>query len=489
MKQYYTEPRLNNAAHFLSTAAPDMIDAIIELVSREGYSLNRILRSGEASLPRFNAIFSSAYMPEEVMPRVMLGFSVIALSQIRTPKFGNEEYAKILRECFSLPDEIVNKMIQKIETEDIISGAAGLSNTLRNWTNWGLKAFGTDEENLVDQTQDFDSDFLHELMLLGDAIDSLNLRVTLMAGQARISNSMGIMKAATEAESGDPLDGDAMGEAVGDLISRATARALPSSFFGGYKNIAKAGASATAAEVQTAKTVQAEHESGRNKTALGSLLSNISQGKVLPSVLTGIALGPMAYLLKSLISKKKEFGDPLGDELTAAIASGNLDDALMQMLAGAANGDVFTSGDPELDAMIDQECEECGDPLIGGLLANFRKKIAYRRQQRLARMQGRKAARMTRQSNRLAAREMRKSTRQTARQERLESRLSDRSPEAPGGADQAEYTDISPREADTPMMDEYTVPPGTVSPDGTINFGNFDAPPADYASEDGDYES
>lgn len=445
MNQYFQDDNDNNAANMLSMMSDDMIRNIISLVSNHGLGLMKTLQAKQDDgLPRVLGIFSNDFIKPHLMPDIMLGWAIINLAQLRTPNYGNEEYKKILKGAFSLPDELIEAALKRIETVDILYNAKSsgwwdkFANTVaekaRNWTNWGLAGLGFDESNLVDQTQAYDIDFLYEMKCLGQVVREFTEQIGLMQGQARISNSLGILKVASDA-TGDP--NDAIGDLIGDVMGRTMLRAVPASMGGMTAGLMNAGAASTTKQASELASIAAAQHSGRNKTAVGRLIANIAGGKVVPSVMTGALLGGLGGVIKNLVSGDPGYGDPAeigdayGPDIADAYMRGDMNGLLVAMLTEASNaemGDLLD--DEDISDQVSAEVEALGDPFagdpeLGGLFTSFLAGTKARKKGRAAKRKIRSAARAERVSNRQASKTERQARRQEGKMDKLNDKYSE----------------------------------------------------------------
>lgn len=397
----YADSRANRAALILSTMSPDMVEDIIYLMNnRSGNVVSDIFSAqspvSTAGIPRPMAVLSRAYIADQDFEAVLTGLTTTFVAQLRKPTSGNDFYEAVLKEAFSLPDDIAASMAKKIETTDIIPEGEGISGWLqsvgrsiteagRRFLNWGASLINMDWE--IDQDQSYDLDMLYEYKLLGEAVSEMNSRARLMKAQMLIKTSSNMM------QFGDPGDGGEMGDAeLANALSPFMLRTLPPNIMGGASNIWKFGMRSSVAKAKAVvdKAGAEVKPSGQVVTATGKDLSKS------PSVLSSLAkMTPQALMasgIRTLFAKAKSAnspgkGDPLygeiehlyGAPIADSLLAGDIE-PLTHAIAGDVLGD-FSTGDPDLDALIDDELEDqIGDTEeMGGPLTNLTRNINRRR--------------------------------------------------------------------------------------------------------------
>lgn len=397
----YADARANRAALILSTMSPDMVEDIIYLLNnRSGNVVGDIFSAGSpanaAGIPRPMAILSRAYIADQDFEAVLTGLTTTFVAQLRKPTSGNDFYEGILKDAFSLPDDIAAAMAKKIETTDIIPEGEGVSGWLqsvgrsitdagRRFLNWGASLINMDWE--IDQDQDYDLDMLYEYKLLGEAVAEMNSRARLMKAQMLIKTSSNMM------QFGDPGDGGEIGDAeLASALSPFMLRTLPPNIMGGASNIWKFGMRSSLAKAKAVvdKAGAEIKPSGQVVTSTGKDLSKS------PSVLGSLAkmtpAGMMASGIRALFAKAKSSqgagkGDPLygevehlyGAPIANSLLAGDIE-PLTHAIAGDVLGD-YSTGDPDLDALIDDELEDQIGEVeeMGGPFSNLTRNINRRR--------------------------------------------------------------------------------------------------------------
>jgi hypothetical protein len=412
MRSIYPENgRFNKAAIILASMSPDMVEDIIALVNAKGRSILTdvyAVSSGPSvkgvSQPRFLAIFSNEFIAEEDFEDTFLGFSTVALSSLRKPNYGKDEYEVILTQAYNLPSKIAQNMADRIETYDPVgTGQEGwfskayinISETLRKLVNYVPSVLRLPWEN--DQDQKYDFDFLFEMKSLGVVVRELNSRARLMVGQAMINTSYGLLQA------GDVNDetGDAE---VASALANVNRRQLPHSIMGGMKPLGEFGNHTSYKQAKQMVEAAGYHkgqngdvEQGEVKNdAIARSLESLGDVSVGKAGLLGLALGLTPTIIKKIkemMSKDEGSGDPnensgLYSDLATKYGQGLANhwmtgdvDGLMGEIGDIASMDL-TTGDPDLDAQIAGDVEdELGDlaesmgPEIGGLLKRFRTNV------------------------------------------------------------------------------------------------------------------
>lgn len=383
-----TNPSHNKAACILASMSPDMVRGIVALCNERGGSLVQDLFASEAAnsmgQSRFLAIFSSDYIDDADFEDVWVGFSAICLAQIRKPRMGRDEYEKVLQDAYSLPGNMANTLADKIETRDVLGGAddkrawyeqfaEGIVENVKRAINWGAEVLHLPWE--IDETQEYDIDFLYELKLLGGFIGDLNSRVRLMSSQAAIFANTGLLEMDTEGDVDE--DDETLEATVGDVFRVLSMRRLPRTIFGGQANIARAGHAASRAQMRSVISAGGYHNSvtptgekvvtqaPTHSPKIKKVIDKILHGKPGPAIIAGAALGltPVGVmsLVKAIRSRRTPYmGDAYsdiasghGETIANAWRMGDVDGVLEEVLRVADLDDV-TSGDPAMDAAIDQ---------------------------------------------------------------------------------------------------------------------------------------
>lgn len=411
MFSYYPQrPEWNDAAVLLDMMSADQIAKIVSLVNARGTSVISDIKSKD----RMNslsvmAILDERYVPSEDLEMVALGLSTVLLSQIRKPKMGNDEYQVILQDAFALPGAMAEVAAKRIETEDILGSSykdpqgallpwyEEFSNAIREGTRKMLNAV---PEILtvpweIDQDQSYDLDLLYEYKLLGGVVSELNSRARLMAGQAALNQTMGLMQTGDVEGLGDAEQHEI---AVGDAVRHFSLRNLPKTVFGGMLHLRKVGkrhSHALASQMSAASGIKASKGGALRQTKPGHPGLKAALDKALSAKPTAaLALGgmfgaaPMAIkLAKSLFSHKatgdvdSEVGDVIandyGHSAARAWLMGDVE-GMMHAIQQQASDDI-TTGDPDLDDAIEASIHDAhsGDvdtfgPEVGGLFMRAR---------------------------------------------------------------------------------------------------------------------
>lgn len=427
----------NKAAVLLASMSPDMVEDIISLVNARGRGILGDIFEAQGTAAnstnvRFLAVFSNAYIAEEDFEETYLGFATVALSALRKPSYGNDEYQQILSQAYGLPWEIADPLAKKIESYDILGGADKnqsywtqftdmLGEGVRRSVNWAANVLQMPWEN--DQDQKYDIDFLYEMKLLGQVVADLNSRARLMTAQAAINTNMGVL------QTGDPMMGDqeSADMMVGDTFKMARLRQLPKMIFGTANPIARMGQAATAAKaknvlgqagyaVTKGKMVNVAPKHPAMKHAVDKILNMKPSSALLAGGLLGAT--PVAIKLIADLAKMRKgsqgqgdvYGDAYstlstayGDTVADAWMMGDIE-GVMSHIGHEANEDV-TTGDPEMDSAIEAAVmqELSGDiddmsPEVGGIFTRWRINAAKKQASRRMRRQYSKAGRQSRKN-------------------------------------------------------------------------------------------
>lgn len=444
--------RHNKAAVILASMSPDMVEDIISLVNARGRGILGDIFEAQGTAAnstnvRFLAVFSNSFIAEEDFEDTYLGFATVALSALRKPNYGNDEYQQILSQAYGLPWEIADPLAKKIETYDVLGGADKnqsywtrftdmLGEGVRRSVNWAANVLQLPWEN--DQDQKYDIDFLYEMKLLGQVVADLNSRARLMTAQAAINTNMGVL------QTGDPMIGDqeSADMMVGDTFKMARLRQLPKAVFGTASPIARMGHAATAAKAKNVLSQAGYHVSKGKLTntqpkhpAMKHAVDKILNMRPSSALLAGGLLGATPVAIKLIadlakMRKQGQMGDvdgdaystistAFGDTVADAWLTGDIE-SVFKHIGDEANEDIST-GDPELDAAIEASVmqELAGDidemsPEVGGLFTRWRINAAKKQASRRMRRQYKKAGRQFRKNREMAeltsARNMRRNS-------------------------------------------------------------------------------
>jgi len=448
--------RLGKARMILSLCSKDMVEDIILLIQSRGAGvIDDIYAQPKRAFdpPRVLGVLSRDYIDDSEVGNLLIGLSTILLASLRKPKWGNDEYQKLLQDAFNLPNEIAAPIANNIETYDPISWGrnADGDNKLIDWTaigrniqegvhrflNWVPKLLQLNWE--IDQNQNYDTDFLYELSKLGDIVIQMNRRANLMTAQALINQNAGMFQAGDPDETEDDTDMQ-----LGDALASLARKDLPPSIMGGFASLANVGKRASVKKVEELANRAGLKPSKRAETLEAthppkSAFLRKSWNKILganPSIaaLIGAGLGSAPGLLKLAFKGKGspegldlygEVAEEYGPQIAQAWLQGDVDGILENMLGEIDDGDQddVTTGDPDLDNEIEQAA--AGEvasmelsPELGGLLTKFKYKRAKKKfAKKKARMQ-RKAGKKTKRATRKANVQSMKSATQQFRQSR-----------------------------------------------------------------------
>lgn len=425
MKKYFSNPAHDKAAHILATMAPDTVTDIISLVSQRGVNLLSDL-SGDDGPPKALGFISRDFISDSDFPEVFSGLMLMYMAAYRQPS-DNDFYEKILTQGCYVPEKMAAAIAKTIETWDPISTKVNgekVGVVRRTWlqaqekvrqvVNWFPALFGSTWEN--DQNQDFDTDRLYELKLLGRAVEDLASRSRLITSQERIRLALNI--APTGDVAADPVD-QAEIELIADMKPLVGAP-VPAQMFGKLakfvKDIMEVHKGTIAGHLQDAGVSNKSGDSvDPHKAEALQRLTSGNASSVLPICESGGSRAAMGDAVESARNRTGSgfsssalavISEHYGDEIADDIANGNLGAAFSKVVElGSEN---VTTGDPELDAAIAaDELSESGDvfedevsPEIGGVLtrARINKKIKQGRRQ--ARKNAKKKAKYARRDNR-----------------------------------------------------------------------------------------
>lgn len=407
----------NKAALILATMSPDMVNDIARLVNTQGKNLIPLV-FGTSSTTTICplAMFSRSYIDDDDFPEVWLGMMTIILSHLRKPSWGNDEYEAILKTAFGIPNEMAAALAAKIETRDLFSQAQkdaawykSLANSISEGTrrslNWAATLLNTGWE--IDQTQDYDIDFLYELKHLGATVDDLTSRGRLMRGQALINNNMNMLPNAGDIEEGDVDDFES---AMGDALGTLTLRNLPRSIFGSATPIVAAATKSAANTVESAKEAEKTAASPEKRSVIQGVMNKILTLKPGKAILLGAGIGLAPALLKGLLSVVKgqrgdvdqdlygdieeEFGTPIAEAWANNDIEGIVEQALGDAFEEASTGDQNTDetliGDA-IASVLDEGTD--ADSEVGGILTRWRANRNIRRANRRVRKSRKRGAR------------------------------------------------------------------------------------------------
>lgn len=499
---FYDSPqsnvRLAKARLVLGLFSRDMVEDIILLVQNRGNGTVADVFNGPASAydtPRPLGVLSREYVADEDVPALLLSFSTLLLSYIRKPRLSNDNYQQILQDAFGLPSQVAEALAKNIETYDPVSsmktenGEEGIdweflgnriANGVRQFLNWIPKVLQLNWE--IDQNQDYDKDFLYEMVKFGEVIAQLNRRARLMTSQVMINQATGLFALG----SGDPAnaligDSDENGDneaeaALGAQFRPLTLRALPTNIAGPFAPVIaasdEANMKALAKSVQSAGydiTKNGLVDNGRRpahpglRKAWDSFLA-MNPGKI---GALSFAAGALPGLIKLLKGDPTDLYGDIRDEYGDAIAdkwrSGDIDGLVGDAIAEA--GDDVTTGDPDLDKQIGDAALELygdtdGDPEIGGMLTRWRVNRAKRRFKRSHRRTVRRA---NRRADRAEARMFDKSRDQLRTSTYAQPKIAARK-----RAFQEEMRSYMPEEE---IINEEPI---NVDDDGGLDFENFE---------------
>lgn len=468
---YYANDEANRAAVILSSMSPDMVAQIGRLFAMEGSdSVRATLANNSSASTRVAplAIFSREFVNDQDFEDVWRGVMVMLLAKLRTPNMGNDEYESILKQSYSLPAEMTAALAASIETRDLFSQAVkdapwyssfknAISEGVRRALNYVPSLLNLPYE--IDQTQDYDIDFLYEMKNLGSIVDDLNSRVSLMSGQALANQRLGVFA------TGDPEIGDIedIESQIGDALSNVMMRQVPPSIFGNTGKIAALGLKASTSKLNELKDTAKDDSAPAKKIVAAKIIDKITSMSPGKAILIGSGLGLGAALISSLF-KKKESGDveselygdiaeEYGPNVADAWLAGDIDEIVREGIEDASYQE--TTGDPDLDEaifgdVIENEGEDESE--AGGILSRWRTNRNIRRTQRRKRKRLRRAARENRRNRAL--------------NERLQSQrdMDDEGLIRPDQDDyQPDYNDAPEDDQDIYQVDQYNWGSGDVS--------------------------
>lgn len=430
--------RLGKARMILSLCSKDMVEDIVLLIQTRGSGvLDDIFSQPKKAFdpPRVLGVLSRDYIDDEEVGNLLVGLSTILLAALRKPKWGNDEYQKLLQDAFSLPNEIAEPIAKNIETYDAIgwnkdAGEAGqlidwnslgrnIKEGVRRFLNWVPKVLQLNWE--IDQNQEYDTDFLYELSKLGDVVIQMNRRANLMTAQALINQNSGIF------QTGDPIEDEMHADmALGDALASLAKKDLPPSILGGFSALANMGKKASVAKVQNmadeagfakskrAETLESTHPAKQPllKKAWHKILSANPSTAALLGAGAGITPGLISLLKKGIGMGSPEGMDLYGDvaeeygpNIAQAWLQGDVDGILEEILGDidAEEDDDITTGDPLLDDEIERlaagEVSSMDlSPEMGGLLTKFKLRRAKKKFVKKKARTQKKAARRTRKA-------------------------------------------------------------------------------------------
>lgn len=426
-----------SAAILLSMFSEDRINEIASFASRFGSGTaaaahEKAAKYSTAGLTPL-AFLSRTYIADSDLPRLVTGISGMLISDLRRTNKGVDEYERVLKNLFLLPQSMVNTIVKKINTDDILGtvNADGtidvdIWDTMFDWVKKvinqvpGADALGYE----IDQTNKYDIDFLYEVSKLGEVIEELCTRLRLMRGQTLLATGPGLFQTGDLLNSGMMGDLDSLTAAeagpevsailAGDIVSNVTARNLPPHLFGRSGDLAKMTTHAAgrrtkrflqAAGKAVAETgdIDAKESSAAQKQA--SSIDTVKKRN--PNLLKNIALGvggvSLIPILASLVANATRATADRGimgllpDSFRPGALAGDIDD-----FAGAVGDLMFenhTTGDPQLDSEIEAAYansgldEANGDPEMGGLFSRMKANMAKKKAVRVGKGVARKQAR------------------------------------------------------------------------------------------------
>lgn len=233
-----------NTRLLLTLFSPNQIRDIVDFVNHYGTAAPSVVYTPgpqKFDLPHLFAFADSEYIPEEDIPRLLNGLSLIYTASIRQP-WGNDQYESMFKDVFNLPTSVAAKIAANVETFDPIHGSADvdnwlerqyahLSEGLRDVGNWMLKKIDPSLE--IDQKQTNDADFLYEMMLLGD--ETVKIKTGLIAARAKVMIDTGSHQSVF---TGDVATGSAT-QAEMDLVAAGMRRPVSQTILGSWYAVAQ----------------------------------------------------------------------------------------------------------------------------------------------------------------------------------------------------------------------------------------------------------
>lgn len=380
---FYTDrhdPGAEKTRAFLALLPQDLTEDIIRTIQWRGTALVDDIygRSVGSDPPRSLSFLSRAFIKDEYFKSIILGWGTIVLAELRKPSWNNDDYERILKDAYSLPDAMAAGIVRNIETQDVVSltdpdGTIAWSNigsrivdTARRTVNWLGQILQTDWE--LDQTNAFDTDVLYEWSRLGDAVYALEKRTSLMKGQAMIQTSMQTF------QTGDVEDGDPEFE-VGSILGLLSLRNLPKMFKGGSR-VQEMGMKSNLKRLQNllaragySVDINGKlHSSGMiQDQRLRSTFENLFSGRPSRNLIEGAASVHAPGLLTRMLKRSKgdlensgdvrlpsevisNVANEYGDNIVESWLSGDLDSIVAHALA-EGSGDL-DMGDPDMETRI-----------------------------------------------------------------------------------------------------------------------------------------
>lgn len=410
--------RFDVARLLLALFSRESVEDIIDLVQYRGDALIDDIYNPsnmtEADPNRPLAIFSPKYLNPIDAPAVILGFSTVLLSTVRTPASTETAYNKILQQAYGLPAEYANKLALGIETVDPIvvdnnndgtndwteylnAAAARIENAIRTPVNNAANLLGLGGYFFWDSNQSYDKDLLFEYAQLGQVVSDMQRRGRLMTTQAMLARNNTIF-----------LSGDAEGDVeyqLGDAMRGMLGRKLPSDAYNEVAgNVARKGMSAShlklhrmlgdAGLTEESNGVPTSERGEKIRTAMMNFLG----GKPSQSLLAGLIPGAGLFrAAKSLLSGDPdvaaEVGELYGDVIAEQWANGDIEgivtDALYNSLVEGDPNSLDYFGNVPLE-MVGDTTIDLGEVEIGGLLSRWRDRAQRERvKRRIKRIDGR----------------------------------------------------------------------------------------------------
>lgn len=206
----------------LSLFSPGQARLLVEAAKSKGFTLIPTDQEREKEMlpPGILGFLSSPYLNAKDKSALLWGYSTIVLAQVRQPK-DRYFYKTALKDAYGITDEYADRITEKIDTPDPITGWYDkVLDAARRGVNWLLLP----ESLEISQSDKFDTDGGYEMMLLGREVMELALRAQMNVGtlSSYLVNGS-LMRTSVSLEAGDPVNADDLAEFIGDLYSATTA--------------------------------------------------------------------------------------------------------------------------------------------------------------------------------------------------------------------------------------------------------------------------
>lgn len=376
-------PKFVRAKKILSTFSPDLVKEMEGYLKTYGPgAINDLYQDGGDASTTIFAVLDRAYIQsDEDFEDIWLGMQLQMTATFRRPSFGNDDYEKLFKDAFGLPQPIAAAYAAKAESYDSVPGGgtptAALQSawrSVRDVVRRAVNVVGSPIGWEIDQDQSYDMDILFEFRNVGRAAKELFSRARLMKGQALFNAQTGLLKAGDVA--------DYQGDLYGDVIEPLRRRNIPSRLLGNLAPIAGA------AKTELVKTLKAHiraAKAGQANPAVARALYQIQNSGDPDPAYVQYLTGDVNYGPNDMAVMGDLIADEYGDVMAQHWKNGDLEAIVGDAMVDA--GDPEPEGDVTWPIAFAEAQRGLGDLAgygadIGDLMTRWRAKRALKKLKR-----------------------------------------------------------------------------------------------------------